>query len=328
MKIPITQSEEWQKLQTDLGEKSHFERADDYQYLAIEKKTPVGNYLYLPYGPVLRSASSAPQAIDSILRLGEKTRPMFIRIEPQCADVKKYLPMSARKVRDICPADTWVLDLSPDQATLLTNFSQGTRTRYNTAPKKGIIVEKTRDLAEIRHLVSLQGKLFKSKHLTAYDAGYLEKELAQPFATLYLARYSRAHDLSRAPEKAINQPQASPSPIQPNPADGQVLAASLFFDYDETRYYMQSAADQSFRRLPATVALLSQAIFDAKAQGIRCFDFWGIAPDGAPDDHPWKGFTTFKKSFGGNSVHYAGTYDLILSPAKYRLYNLLRRMRS
>ena len=52
MDIPITQSEKWQKLQDDLGEISHFEKQDDYQYLAIEKHTKAGNYLFVPYGPV------------------------------------------------------------------------------------------------------------------------------------------------------------------------------------------------------------------------------------------------------------------------------------
>ena len=52
MKIPITQSREWQKLQDDLGEKSFLREESDYHYLAIKKTTPVGNYLYLPYGPV------------------------------------------------------------------------------------------------------------------------------------------------------------------------------------------------------------------------------------------------------------------------------------
>ena len=89
---------------------------------------------------------------------------------------------------------------------------------------------------------------------------------------------------------------------------------------------MQSAADTEYKKLPATVALLTTAIFDAKEQGITLFDFWGIAPEDAPDDHPWKGFTQFKQSFGGRPVSYAGTYDIIISPAKYRLYQATRQL--
>lgn len=315
MSEPITQSREWGKLQDALGEVSVYKQADSYYYLAIIKHTPAGNYLYCPYGPVAKTAAGFNQAIESLMSLAREHRAIFIRIEPQNPDFT--LPKKAKKVKDLSPADTWVLDLTQDKATILTNFSQGTRTRYNTFAKKGLTVESTRDPEDIKHLVALQAKLFKSKHLTAYDANYLKKELEQPFATLYLVKY-------HTPDFAVS---AAGNCKAPTPKDGQVLAASLFFDHQGTRYYMQSAADGEFKKLPATVALLTTALFDAKEQGIKEFDFWGIAPDGAPSDHPWQGFTEFKKSFGGSAKHYAGTYDIVLNPAKYRLFHTLKKLK-
>ncbi len=312
MDIPITQSKEWQVLQNDLKETSYFEETENYQYLAILKNTPTGDYLYLPYGPVAKDAKSMKQAINNIEALAKFHHCIFVRIEPQLDNPTEYLPKTAKKVKDISPADTWVLDLTPEQATLISQFSQGTRTRYNTYAKKGLTVETTREPAEIKHLVALQNQLFKQKHLTAYDEQYLKKELEQPFATLYLVKYHKTEEESAEAEST--------------PKNGQVLAASLFFDYQDTRYYMQSAADTNYRKLPATVALLTKAIFDAKEKGIKYFDFWGIAPDGADKSHPWYGFTEFKKSFGGAPRHYAGTYDLVLKPAKYHAYTLFRKL--
>ena len=72
--------------------------------------------------------------------------------------------------------------------------------------------------------------------------------------------------------------------------------------------------------------LTIQLILDAKAKGLKSFDFWGIAPEGAPSTHPWAGFTNFKKTFSGTEVDYAGTYDIILNPAKYRLYQFTRKL--
>jgi hypothetical protein len=66
MKTPITQSEEWYKLQQDLGETAFFEQKGNYSFLAILKTTPVGNYLYLPYGPVYKDKSSFAEAYKSI----------------------------------------------------------------------------------------------------------------------------------------------------------------------------------------------------------------------------------------------------------------------
>ena len=81
---------------------------------------------------------------------------------------------------------------------------------------------------------------------------------------------------------------------------------------------MQSAADMEFKKLPGTVALLTTALFDAKENGLKKFDFWGIAPvdtsGNVPKNHPWAGFTAFKKSFGGYEVDYCGTFDLIFKP--------------
>ncbi len=310
MKIPITQSKEWQKFQDNLGETSFFEKTDDYQYLAILKNTPVGKYLYLPYGPVAKDKPAFKKSLKSLENLAKDHGTIFIRIEPQNPDFVKSLPKSAKKSKDLNPKETWVLDITPDKPTILTNFSQGTRTRYNTYAKKGLSVRSTKDPTEIKHLVSLQNKLFKEKNLNTFSENYLKTELEQPFATLYLVEYHHPENA----EKDENTPK-----------DGQILAASLFFDYKDTRYYMQSAADTEYKKLPATVALLTTAIFDAKEQGTKYFDFWGIAPEDAPDSHPWKGFTKFKQSFGGSAVSYAGTYDLVLNPAKYQLYEIFRK---
>ena len=311
MNIPITQSKEWKKLQEDIGETCFCEKENDYQYLAILTKRPGGNYLYLPYGPATDTEAGFKKAIASLQNLAREQKAVFIRIEPLNPDTVKYLPKKIIKSKDLNPKDTWVLDITPDKPTLLTNFSQGTRTRYNTFAKKGLSVESTKDSSAIKHLIALQDKLFKKKNLNTFSPEYLKAELDQPFATLYLVKYHHPEGKDREEHE---------------PADGQVLAASLFFDYNDTRYYMQSAADIDYKKLPATVALLTTAIFDAKEQGIKHFDFWGIAPEDAPDDHPWKGFTKYKQSFGGRPVAYAGTYDIIINPFKYHLYQLIRKV--
>lgn len=311
MKIPITQTEDWKKLQDDLKEVSFFEKGKGFQYLAILKNTPVGKYLYLPYGPVADSEDSFKAAIKNLNNLAKSKSAIFIRIEPQNPDFINAFPKRTKKSKDLNPKDTWVLDIAPDSSELLKNFSQGTRTRYNTYPKKGLTVEKTTNTEDIKILVSLQHKLAKERHIGTFSESYLKAELSQPFSVLYLVKYNKPSNVESSPEL---------------PSDDQILAASLFFDKDDTRYYMQSAADGDYKKLPATVALLSEAIFDAKEKGIKHFDFWGIAPEGADKSHPWYGFTEFKKSFGGSPVHYAGTYDVILSPAKYKLYELTRKL--
>ena len=136
MTNPITQSKLWQKLQDDLGENCIFKEGKDYHFLAIEMKTPVGNYLYCPYGPVAKNESAFKEALTEIKNLAREKGAIFIRIEPQNIDYQKLLPKNAKKTKDLNPKDTWVLDLTPENAEIITNFSQGTRTRYNTFAKK------------------------------------------------------------------------------------------------------------------------------------------------------------------------------------------------
>ena len=300
MNISLQQTELWQNLQTDLGETSFFEKNQDFQYLAIKKSTPFGPYLYLPYGPFAQTATGFQKALKNLKNLAKSQNAIFVRIEPQNRDFLPKIPKNARKTHEINPENTWVLDLTPEKSVIISNFDQGTRTRFNTFAKKGLSVSVSKNPDDIKYLVDLQQKLAKTKKIGAFSANYLKTELKQDFATLYLVHYADA---------ATNS--------------DKIIAASLFFDFKDTRFYMQSAADAEFKKLPGTVALLTTAIFDAKAKNLKNFDFWGIAPENAKN-HPWAGFTAFKKSFGGSAVHYCGTFDIVENPLKYTFYTVFR----
>ena len=298
----LLQSPSWLAFESSLGKKTYHEKGANFEYFAYVETTPLGSYLYVPYGPLLDAKSpkiSLKSALKSLRTLCERESFLFARIEPRFPFDCAYLEnLGLKKSKDLNPADTWLLDLSPEKEEIIHDFSQGTRTRYNQFSKKGLTVETTKDPKRIKSLVNLQAKLAKKKNIKVYSENYLRTELSQPFATLYEVKY-----------------------------EGKVISASLFFDdkNTQTRYYMQSATDEDYKKLPATVALLSTAIFDAKENGQQLFDFWGIAPEGADKSHPWAGFTEFKKSFGGYPAHFAGTYDLPVS-WKYPLYSLLRRL--
>ena len=369
---PLLQSKDWQKLQDDLGETTFFEETSKYKFLAIKKKIPFGYYLYLPYGPYLDPSATSEDAkacFEKLISLAKKESAIFIRIEPQKftnnspiqmdnlsekqkkVNVAQYFNLNQkllRKTKDLNPAETWCLDLTSSVPEILTNFSQGTRTRHNNYKKKGLTVEVTKNPEDIRYLVRLQHKLAKERHIASFSEQYLKTELSQPFASLYLVRYqtpsttlptnAKNAQVKNTPEKTsltsstsanntlVETPPKDIKSTKPTPKDGEIIAASLFFDYQGTRFYMQSAANLDFKHLPATVALLSHAIFTAKEDGLKTLDFWGIAPEDADASHPWYGFTEFKKSFGGYEKIYAGTFDYLIDSRKYHLYSLLRKI--
>lgn len=303
MNVPITQSKEWQKLQEDLKEISFFEKTPDFQYLAILKSTPVGNYLYLPYGPVAATKTGFDNALQSLKSLAQAHQAIFIRIEPQFLEFVRYLPKTAKKSTDLNPKETWILDLTGNEESLKAKLPSRLLRYHRNATKNGLTVTTSHDPADIHHLLDLQKALASEKGINTFSESYLKAELAQPFSTLYLVKYQN-----------------------PETNREEVLAAGLVFDNKTTRYNLQGAQNDIGRKLHATGILTIQLILDAKEKGLKAFDFWGIAPEGAPDSHPWAGFTNFKKTFAGHEVDYAGTYDIILNPAKYKLYQLFRHL--
>lgn len=311
MQIPLLQTKAWQKFQNSLKKTAFFTQTPDFSYLAILESTPIGNYLFLPYGPVAKTPANFKKALHNLQSLAQAKKAFFIRLEPQNLSLLPLLQSNPKfhKTININPADTWVLNLQSTPEKIISNFSQGTRTRYHNIKKRGLTITTSKNPNDIKYLIKLQSKLAKSKNFHIFSEDYLKTELSQTFATLFLVKYSLVSTFTPR--------------IQPQP--DEVVAISLFFDDQTTRYYMQSASALQYKQLPSTVALLTSAIFDAKQKGLKNFDFWGIAPENAPQNHPWTGFTTFKKSFGGQSVHYCGTYDYVLNSKKYTFYNLLRQ---
>lgn len=326
MEIPITQSKQWQKLQDDLNLPNFYQETPDYTYLAIQKSTPVGTYLYLPYGPVIHSKDPEKAALDalaSLQSLARKQSAIFIRVEPRDPEtIKKWRKQGIKleKSTDLNPAETWTLDLTGTPDDLKSRLPSRLLRYYRNAAKNGIAIEKSHDPADIHYLLDLQRALAKQKGINTFSEKYLQTELSQPFATLYLVKYDE--DL----RQQTTAPEAD-SGKHPSGSVEQIIAAGLVFDDGTTRYNLQGAQSDDGRKLHATGILTIELINDAVQKGLKTFDFWGIAPDDAPDTHPWKGFTAFKKTFAGHEQKFAGTYDLIINPTKYKLYKALRRLR-
>lgn len=303
MNSKITQSEAWQKLQNDLGEKSFYEKKGNYEYLAILKSTPVGNYLYLPYGPVYSDKNGFKEAYNSLKRLASENEAIFIRVEPTDPEFIKYAPKNTKKSTDLNPKETWILDLKGTDDELKERLPSRLLRYYKNAEKNGISIETSKNPDDIHYLLDLQKALAEKKGINTFSESYLKTELAQPFSTLYIVKYQ-------------------------NPETGkqEIAAAGLVFDDETMRYNLQGAQTEQGRKLHATGILTIRLIMDAKARNLELFDFWGIAPEGAPKSHPWAGFTNFKKTFAGYEEDYAGTYDIVEKPSKYKLYQVTRKI--
>lgn len=300
MKPHFLQSSAWKNFQS-LENHTTFELSgEDFSALAILETTPIGNYLFCPYGPTLDTSKSPKIALKHALKalseLARDNQAFFIRIEPTFPfPAEELRSLGLQKSHDLNPAHTWVLDLTKPQEVLLKSMRKSNVQYWQSSAKKGLKVRTSQDPAEISILSSLLKAIGEKDNFTPQDESHLKHQLEAGFATLYIAEF-----------------------------DDQPIAAALVYDDNDTRFYAHAATSNEQRKLAAGTVLLVQMILDAKNSGKFTFDFWGITLSEDPS-HPWYGFSKYKKSFGGAAVTYSGTWDYPLNYLRYKFYQIIRR---
>ncbi len=295
----LLQSQDWEKYSILENHKTFYFENKSYQFLAIEHKTPMGSYLFCPYGPTIEdnSIQTLKTALADLTTLAKEQDAFFVRIEPTVNfSVEELKKLGLVKSHDQEPAHTWVLDLRQPEADLLADIEKTKVRHWRNHEKKNVKIRTSQNPDEISILTNLLEKVGKRDNFNPQSQEHLRNQLKSGFATLYIAEYE-------------NTP----------------IAASLVYDHNKTRYYAHAATDDNYRKLMAGTILLVQMILDAKNDGAETFDFWGITTSEDPH-HPWYGFTQYKKSFGGKQVDYSGTWDLPINHFKYRCYQIIRQV--
>jgi hypothetical protein len=302
------QSTLWQRVQVALGHEVIWARDEQWMWAGAIRAGHFPRYVYVPHGPTAMSVDAMGGAFAGAVDAARARSLDFVRAEPAGTAALPALEASrATPSRPIQPRWTWVLDLAPDEAALRRGLSAGHRGAINAAPRRGLTFRVSSDPADIEIFLRLQERGAAAGRFHGQEQSYhravARTLLPEHAAALYFAE-----------------------------ADGDAVAAALCFDFSGTRYYAHAVSDpDAGRRLQAAAPLVWQMILDARANGARRFDFWGIsppreaAPGGAP--HPWDGFTQFKRSFGGDAVERAGTWDFGVRSWRHSLYRAAVRLR-
>lgn len=297
----ILQSSQWAQFQSSIGRQPYFELTNDWYWLAFNRQVSGLHYLLAVENPIIEH--NPLDALESISIKGRDLHCDFVRVEPKGNvskdDMDKF---GATKVADVEPSTTLILDLTQPIELLRSNLRQTHRNRINTGPKRGISINKTTDLNTTQAFLRLMHDTANHAKIKNHPDWYFEK-MAQSLISQGVACYYVAT-------------------VENTPA-----SISLIYDWGNTRYYAYAGNDQVLnRQYDAGVSNLWQMIADAKADGKKYFDFWGIAPEGV-ENHPWAGLTAFKKAFGGEVVSSIGTYDIAINKTKYKLYNTYKKLR-
>lgn len=228
---------------------------------------------------------------------------MFVRFRPQLriADIKKLDNLGLKKAPMHLHAEhTIMLDLTLSEDELLKNLRRQTRYEVRRAEKLGLKVDKYHDEKHFREFHAVQAETAARQHFVPPN---LETLLAERVAfgedaTLYIAKT----------------------------AEGQPIAYGLILQNGIEAEYFEAASTELNYKLPGAYALQWQVIKDLKAQGIKRYNLWGIAPPGAKN-HRYSGVTTFKTGFGGEIVEFVPAQDLVVKKARYLINWLIESVR-
>lgn len=274
----------------------------------IKMSLPMGKYyLYCPYGPIIGDGLRVTG--DELMQELQKkfTDAIFIRIES-----KAFLPVTRHsslvtKTSNIQPGKTLIIDLSKSEEELLTEMHHKTRYNIKLAKKHGVEIKDEFEISTGHGLfyeeaINLIVATAKRQGYKGYGASYYKKMID-------CLMVQNRGDLKLHIYKAIFQ--------------NQLLSAAVMLDYGKTRTFLFGGSSEFHKNVMAPYLLHFQAMLDAKTAGLMGYDFWGI--ETASGDTP--GFVRFKLGFSNSELsikQYAGAYDLVVSPAWYRVYKVFR----
>lgn len=258
---------------------------------------PIGKYLYFP-----RVTRITPEILGRMCLLPYA----WIRVDADNDDVVSVLNGSAydvvRAPHDMQPRCNLIMDITESEDVLLNNMK--TKTRYNIrlAQKKGVRIIVSREPKHINAFCRLVTMTGQRKNVLFHNREHYEQiiaHLSDRTLSLYVAQY-----------------------------DNKMVAANLVTFYDGVATYLHGATSNEHRNVMAPFLLQWQAICDARARGCTWYDLGGVFAD---SKDPGKiGITRFKSGFAPHEIFYdtRGSFDVILTPLRYKMYRLFRHLRS
>ncbi len=281
--------------------------------LILYRRLPLGlgTIAYIPRGPVVDW--SDPTAVAVLLAVAAKAarqrHAWALWVEPELPDTAEWRARLARlglrpAARTIQPPRTILVDIAPDEATILARMHQKTRYNIRLAERKGVTVRAgtLEDFPAFYALMQETGARDRfGVHSEAYYRRALELFLPTGAASLWLAEVA-----------------------------GEPVAALVAFALGAKAWYFYGASADRHREKMPTYALQWAAIRWARARGCTTYDLWGIPDADAAtleaefeqrSDGLW-GVYRFKRGFGGQVTRFVGLWEQPLHP----LYPLAARL--
>ncbi len=248
-------------------------------------------YFFLPKGPL---GDMEESEMLKVLK-EELGGAMFYRIEPST-------PVRLPKIADVHPNTTSIIDLTKGMDDYLAGMKKRTRYNISLAQKKGVEsrfvgIEALEDFFRLLAQTTTRNNI--GAHTSSYYRAMLERFQGGGVTTRLAMAYYEGHP----------------------------IAGNIVVDFQGERTYLHGATSNLHRNVMAQYHLHNFLIEDAMQAGMHSFDFWGVAPLGSSEAHPWAGISRYKLGYGGAIIEANGTVDVQIEHFAYALYQFVRTAR-
>jgi len=307
------QSLEWKKFQKLVGKKVFSTVGNYFKINIIEHKLPVvGKYFYVPRGLTFKNENTKIEKIEELIALAKKNKAGWIRVDLAKKNdfefFKKNIKNEIVKApHDMQPRQIFKIDILKSEEDLLSEMKPKTRYNIRLAIKKGVQINKYSSVDDgfnevMTIFLNILKDTNKRKGIKSHKDEYYEKMLesiSSDKIKLYVAEYKN-----------------------------EIIAVNIIIFYKNTATYLHGATSNNYRNVMAPFLLQWQAILDAKEGGYTVYDFGGVKT--GEKNSSWEGITRFKLSFSKNmgTFDFLGSYDIIMNPFQYAIYQILQRIKS
>jgi peptidoglycan pentaglycine glycine transferase (the first glycine) len=237
--------------------------------------------------------------VDTVCK---RQKAVFLKVEPDLWEEEQSIDHSPGLLspQNIQPPRTIVIDIQPDEETLLAHMKQKCRYNIRLAEKKDVTVHAWDDIVGFYNMIQITGG-------------------RDGFGVHSLDYYQRAYELFH--------PKGS-CELLAAVYEGKTLASLMVFANRQRAWYVYGASNDEERNRMPTYLLQWEAIRWAKARGCQAYDLWGVPDENQEtleanfetrQDGLW-GVYRFKRGFGGQLKRAAQASDRVYLPLLYKLY--------
>jgi lipid II:glycine glycyltransferase (peptidoglycan interpeptide bridge formation enzyme) len=265
---------------------------------------------YVAHGPIWdRSSPDADKLFAWLLQglrtLARKEKALVVKVDPRAepgdpTDIAGLAEAhDLRRAPDLQAPTTRLVDLLDGGEQLQASWHADARRLSRRAEREGtqVTVSRAPDPAEIEILHDLLTRTAEHGDFRVRSPAFLTR-----LATEFAASNGWYLGIARV--------------------EGTPIAAMAFPRLADRAYYLYGALlrDERYKHHYGAHAVMATMLRILAADGCRTADMWGVVePDDSAADPAWRGFSDFKRTFGGTPLRHPGLFDLVTDPVWYRL---------